>query len=415
MISICAGIPAGRRNLRPTLPFFTCSVVAFANSHNRETFIQRIVGRVPARKEELLIMASVVFSQASRIYPGTTKPAVDKLDLTVNDGEFLVLVGPSGCGKSTSLRMLAGLEEIDTGSIRIGDKDVTNVAPKDRDIAMVFQSYALYPHMSVAENMGFALKIAGIAKEERDRRVKDAAKLLDLEDYLDRKPKALSGGQRQRVAMGRAIVREPQVFLMDEPLSNLDAKLRVATRTQIAALQRRLGITTVYVTHDQVEAMTMGDRVAVLKDGVLQQVDTPRNLYEKPQNAFVAGFIGSPAMNLLTAPVSGGKAMLGSLGIAVPSSASSSVTVGIRPEGFAPATTGFEVAVEVVEELGADAFVYGKPVDKSLKFANTSEELGQVIIRWDPKSPPKPGQTVTVGVNSNIVHLFDAATGKRLN
>jgi multiple sugar transport system ATP-binding protein len=415
MISICAGISAGRRNLRPTLPFFTCSVVAFANSHNRETFIQRIVGRVPARKKELLIMASVVFSQASRIYPGTTKPAVDKLDLTVNDGEFLVLVGPSGCGKSTSLRMLAGLEEIDTGSIRIGDKDVTNVAPKDRDIAMVFQSYALYPHMSVAENMGFALKIAGIAKEERDRRVKDAAKLLDLEDYLDRKPKALSGGQRQRVAMGRAIVREPQVFLMDEPLSNLDAKLRVATRTQIAALQRRLGITTVYVTHDQVEAMTMGDRVAVLKDGVLQQVDTPRNLYEKPQNAFVAGFIGSPAMNLLTAPVSGGKAMLGSLGIAVPSSASSSVTVGIRPEGFAPAATGFEVAVEVVEELGADAFVYGKPVDKSLKFANTSEELGQVIIRWDPKSPPKPGQTVTVGVNSNIVHLFDAASGKRLN
>ena len=285
-------------------------------------------------------MASVVFSQASRIYPGTTKPAVDKLDLTVNDGEFLVLVGPSGCGKSTSLRMLAGLEEIDTGSIHIGDKDVTNVAPKDRDIAMVFQSYALYPHMSVAENMGFALKIAGVAKEERDRRVREAAKLLDLEDYLDRKPKALSGGQRQRVAMGRAIVREPQVFLMDEPLSNLDAKLRVATRTQIAALQRRLGITTVYVTHDQVEAMTMGDRVAVLKDGLLQQVDTPRNLYEKPQNVFVAGFIGSPAMNLLTAAVSGGKAMLGNLAVAVASSSASAVTVGIRPEGFTPATTG---------------------------------------------------------------------------
>ena len=397
------------------LPLLSQSVVAFANSHNRETFIQRIVGRVPARKKELLIMASVVFSQASRIYPGTTKPAVDKLDLTVNDGEFLVLVGPSGCGKSTSLRMLAGLEEIDTGSIRIGDKDVTNVAPKDRDIAMVFQSYALYPHMSVAENMGFALKIAGIAKEERDRRVKDAAKLLDLEDYLDRKPKALSGGQRQRVAMGRAIVREPQVFLMDEPLSNLDAKLRVATRTQIAALQRRLGITTVYVTHDQVEAMTMGDRVAVLKDGLLQQVDTPRNLYERPQNVFVAGFIGSPAMNLLTAPVSAGKAMLGNLGIAIPSAGGSSVTVGIRPEGFVPASTGFEVAVEVVEELGADAFVYGKPVDKSLKFANTSEELGQVIIRWDPKNPPKPGQTVTVGVNPDVVHLFDATNGKRIN
>ena len=359
-------------------------------------------------------MASVVFSQASRIYPGTTKPAVDKLDLTVKDGEFLVLVGPSGCGKSTSLRMLAGLEEIDTGTIHIGDKDVTNVAPKDRDIAMVFQSYALYPHMSVAENMGFALKIAGVAKEERDRRVKEAAKLLDLEDYLDRKPKALSGGQRQRVAMGRAIVREPQVFLMDEPLSNLDAKLRVATRTQIAALQRRLGITTVYETHDQVEAMTMGDRVAVLKDGLLQQVDTPRNLYDKPQNVFVAGFIGSPAMNLLTAPVSGGKAMLGNLAISTTTS-SPSVTVGIRPEGFTPASTGFDVAVEVVEELGADAFVYGKPVDKSLKFANTTEELGQVIIRWDPKTPPKAGQTVTVGVNPDAVHLFDANTGKRIN
>jgi multiple sugar transport system ATP-binding protein len=310
--------------------------------------------------------------------------------------------------------MLAGLEEIDTGTIHIGDKDVTNVAPKDRDIAMVFQSYALYPHMSVAENMGFALKIAGVAKEERDRRVKEAAKLLDLEDYLDRKPKALSGGQRQRVAMGRAIVREPQVFLMDEPLSNLDAKLRVATRTQIAALQRRLGITTVYVTHDQVEAMTMGDRVAVLKDGLLQQVDTPRNLYDKPQNVFVAGFIGSPAMNLLTAPVSGGKAMLGNLAISTTTS-SPSVTVGIRPEGFIPASTGFDVAVEVVEELGADAFVYGKPVDKSLKFANTTEELGQVIIRWDPKTPPKAGQTVTVGVNPDSVHLFDATTGKRIN
>jgi multiple sugar transport system ATP-binding protein len=202
---------------------------------------------------------------------------------------------------------------------------------------------------------------------------------------------------------------------MDEPLSNLDAKLRVATRTQIAALQRRLGITTVYVTHDQVEAMTMGDRVAVLKDGLLQQVDTPRNLYEKPQNVFVAGFIGSPAMNLLTASVSNGKAMLGSLGIAVPSTAGSSVTVGIRPEALAPASTGFEVLVEVVEELGSDAYVYGKPVDKSLKFANTSEELGQVIIRWDPKNPPKAGQTITVGANPDVVHLFDATSGKRLN
>jgi len=356
-----------------------------------------------------------VFKQASRIYPGTTKPAIDKLDLTINDGEFLVLVGPSGCGKSTSLRMLAGLEEIDTGSIFIGDKDVTNVAPKDRDIAMVFQSYALYPHMSVAENMGFALKIAGIPKEERDRRVLEAAKLLDLVDYLDRKPKALSGGQRQRVAMGRAIVREPQVFLMDEPLSNLDAKLRVATRTQISTLQRRLGITTIYVTHDQVEAMTMGDRVAVLKDGLLQQVDTPKNLYKNPQNVFVAGFIGSPAMNLLTASVSDGKAMLGNLAITIPSSAGSSVTVGIRPEDFIPASTGFEVAVELVEELGSDAYVYGKPVDTKLKFASSTVELGQVIIRWDPKNPPKAGQTVIVGVNPDVVHLFETTSGRRIN
>ena len=242
-------------------------------------------------------MATVTFEKASRIYPGSTTPAVNNLTLEVKDGEFLVLVGPSGCGKSTVLRMLAGLEEVDSGRILIGGIDVTDVAPKDRDVAMVFQSYALYPHMSVAENMGFALKIAGIAKEERERRVVEAAKLLDLEEYLDRKPKALSGGQRQRVAMGRAIVREPQVFLMDEPLSNLDAKLRVATRTQIAALQRRLGITTVYVTHDQVEAMTMGDRVAVLKDGVLQQVDTPQNLYDNPANAFVADFIGVAPLN----------------------------------------------------------------------------------------------------------------------
>jgi multiple sugar transport system ATP-binding protein len=360
-------------------------------------------------------MASVVFENASRIYPGTTNPAVDKLNLTVADGEFLVLVGPSGCGKSTSLRMLAGLEEIDGGRILIGDRDVTNVAPKDRDIAMVFQSYALYPHMTVAENMGFALKIAGIDKAERDKRVREAAKLLDLEAYLERKPKALSGGQRQRVAMGRAIVREPQVFLMDEPLSNLDAKLRVATRTQIAALQRRLGITTVYVTHDQVEAMTMGDRVAVLKDGLLQQVDTPRNLYDKPANAFVAGFIGSPAMNLLTAPVSGGKAQLGELNIDVPASAGSSVIVGIRPEGWTPSSSGFHVLVEVVEELGSDAFVYGKPADNNVQFANASDEGAQVIVRWDPKNPPKAGDTITVSNVANAVHLFDAATGARIN
>jgi len=239
-------------------------------------------------------MASVTFDKATHVYPGTNEPAVDNLDLTVADGEFMVLVGPSGCGKSTSLRLLAGLEELTSGAIRIGDRDVTDLPPKDRDIAMVFQNYALYPHMSVAENMGFGLKIAGVARSEITKRVQEAAVLLGLGPYLLRKPKALSGGQRQRVAMGRAIVREPQVFLMDEPLSNLDAKLRVETRTQIAALQRRLGTTTVYVTHDQTEALTMGDRVAVLNDGLLQQVDTPRTMYDRPVNAFVAGFIGSP-------------------------------------------------------------------------------------------------------------------------
>jgi multiple sugar transport system ATP-binding protein len=359
-------------------------------------------------------MATVVFENASRVYPGSTTPAVNKLNLEVKDGEFLVLVGPSGCGKSTSLRMLAGLEEVDSGRISIGDKDVTHVAPKDRDIAMVFQSYALYPHMSVAENMGFALKIAGISKEERDRRVLEAAKLLDLEAFLDRKPKALSGGQRQRVAMGRAIVREPQVFLMDEPLSNLDAKLRVATRTQIAALQRRLGITTVYVTHDQVEAMTMGDRVAVLKDGLLQQVDTPRNLYDNPANAFVAGFIGSPAMNLLKTSVSGGKAQLGKLSIDVPASAGSSVIVGIRPESFTPSSEGFTVNVEVVEELGADAFVYGQPADSNISFAQATEDGAQIIVRWDPKTPPKPGDTITVSADSSTIHLFNPESGERV-
>ena len=244
-------------------------------------------------------MAGVKYVDATRVYPGATVPSVNKLNLDIPDGEFCVLVGPSGSGKSTALRMLAGLEDVDLGAIYIGDRDVSNLPPKERDIAMVFQNYALYPHMSVAENMGFALKLKGVNKAERDAKVREAARLLDLEPYLDRKPKALSGGQRQRVAMGRAIVREPSVFLMDEPLSNLDAKLRVETRANIAALQARLGTTTLYVTHDQVEAMTMGHRVAILKEGgFLQQVDTPRNLYDKPINAFVAGFIGSPAMNL---------------------------------------------------------------------------------------------------------------------
>src|SRR4051794_29067771 len=253
-------------------------------------------------------MATVTFDHATRVYEGATKPAVDALNLDILDGEFLVLVGPSGCGKSTSLRMLAGLEEVNGGAIRIGARDVTYLPPKDRDVAMVFQNYALYPHMTVADNMGFALKIAGVNKSEIAQRVQEAAKLLDLEAYLQRKPKALSGGQRQRVAMGRAIVRHPQVFLMDEPLSNLDAKLRVQMRADIAKLQHELQTTTVYVTHDQVEAMTMGDRVAVMNQGVLQQIAAPQRLYDRPETLFVAVFIGTPPMNLLegTVTVNGG-------------------------------------------------------------------------------------------------------------
>ena len=359
-------------------------------------------------------MASVTFDNATRIYPGGTRAAVDKLNLQVADGEFLVLVGPSGCGKSTSLRMLAGLEEVNDGHIRIGDRDVTDVPPKDRDIAMVFQNYALYPHMTVAENMGFALKIAGVSKEERAERVLEAAKLLDLEPYLSRKPKALSGGQRQRVAMGRAIVRKPQVFLMDEPLSNLDAKLRVQTRTQIASLQRRLGVTTVYVTHDQVEAMTMGDRVAVMKDGVLQQVDSPRNLYEKPKNLFVAGFIGSPAMNLLELEKVSGGVQFGNTVLPVSAAilskaAGNTIFVGLRPENLdVTKKEGIEVAVDVIEELGADGYLYGS--------TNVNGKSTDVVSRVDGRNHPMAGDTVYLkAAGDAIVHLFDAVSGDRLN
>lgn len=357
-------------------------------------------------------MASVTFKNASRIYPGGTVAAVDKLNLEVADGEFLVLVGPSGCGKSTSLRMLAGLEEINDGAVFIGDRDVTDVPPKDRDIAMVFQNYALYPHMTVAENMGFALKIAGVSKDERAERVLEAAKLLDLEPYLNRKPKALSGGQRQRVAMGRAIVRNPQVFLMDEPLSNLDAKLRVQTRTQIASLQRRLGVTTVYVTHDQVEAMTMGDRVAVLKDGLLQQVDAPRALYDRPANVFVAGFIGSPAMNLVQLPIVDGGVQFGDSVLAIGrdilgKATGNRVTVGIRPEKFTVAAHGLPVAVDVVEELGSDGYLYGRAL------LDGSEQ--NIVVRVDAQDHPKAGDQIHLASDPADVHVFDAETGERLN
>ncbi|MEJ3403807.1 sn-glycerol-3-phosphate ABC transporter ATP-binding protein UgpC [Rathayibacter sp. YIM 133350] len=359
-------------------------------------------------------MASVTFDKATRLYPGGTRPAVDQLDLQVADGEFLVLVGPSGCGKSTSLRMLAGLEEVNEGNIFIGDRNVTDVPPKDRDIAMVFQNYALYPHMTVAENMGFALKIAGVGKDERAARVLEAAKLLDLEPYLSRKPKALSGGQRQRVAMGRAIVRQPQVFLMDEPLSNLDAKLRVQTRTQIASLQRRLGVTTVYVTHDQTEALTMGDRIAVLKDGVLQQVGTPRDLYEQPNNVFVAGFIGSPAMNLFTADytedgVKFGSALVPVARDAIASATGNTVTVGVRPEDITVSTTpgtGLEVDVDLVEELGADGYLYGH--------STIEGKRTDLVARVDGRIHPNAGEKVWLSPLPGHTHVFDAESGARL-
>jgi multiple sugar transport system ATP-binding protein len=358
-------------------------------------------------------MASVTFDKATRLYPGSTRPAVDALDLSVADGEFLVLVGPSGCGKSTSLRMLAGLEEINDGRVLIGDRDVTDVPPKDRDIAMVFQNYALYPHMTVAENMGFALKIAGVAKDERASRVLEAAKLLDLEPYLGRKPKALSGGQRQRVAMGRAIVRQPQVFLMDEPLSNLDAKLRVQTRTQIASLQRRLGVTTVYVTHDQTEALTMGDRIAVLKDGVLQQVGTPRDLYAAPVNVFVAGFIGSPAMNLFDVDVVDGGLKFGTAVAKVDretlgATKAKTVTIGVRPEDVKVSAKGegLPVDVDVVEELGADGYLYGH--------TEIDGKRVDIVVRVDGRNHPNAGDKVFITPEPDHIHAFDSESGLRL-
>ncbi len=364
-------------------------------------------------------MAKISYIDATCIYEGATAPSVAELSLDVEDGEFMVLVGPSGSGKSTALRMLAGLETVSSGEIHIDGADVTRKEPKDRDIAMVFQNYALYPHMTVAENMAYALKLRGMAKSERDVKVGEAARLLDLQGYLDRKPKALSGGQRQRVAMGRAIVREPRVFLMDEPLSNLDAKLRVETRANIANLQARLGTTTIYVTHDQVEAMTMGHRVAVLKDARLQQVGTPRNLYEHPDNVFVAEFIGSPAMNLRTAKLNGEGALLG--GGVLPLSRDAvataradgldEVTIGLRPESARLSAAGapgaIDLTVRLVEELGADAYVYGE-------LSGDADGEKPWVVRSDGRSVPRIGDHVGVAVDAGSAHLFNARTGLRL-
>jgi multiple sugar transport system ATP-binding protein len=408
-------------------------------------------------------MAGVRYVGASRVYAKGVAPAVDALDLDIKDGEFMVLVGPSGSGKTTALRMLAGLEPLDGGRIEIANRDISDVQPKDRDIAMVFQNYALYPSKTVAENMGFALKMQHVPRPERDRRVREAARILDLDDsLLERKPKQLSGGQRQRVAMGRAIVREPKVFLMDEPLSNLDAKLRVQTRSQIAELQRRLGITTVYVTHDQVEAMTMGHRVAVLSGGKLQQCASPRELYDNPVNQFVAGFIGSPAMNLLTAPLTeGGAALAGAvipLSPAVRAAAArdklTELVVGIRPEHMhlasgagivsagtvsagpgpgtgagdtaaasappaGPASAALSGEVLLVEELGADALLHVRLADDAGAMAGGSvvgsPVVGSTVVaRTEGRKSPAPGQRVALRVQPDDVFAFHPVTGARL-
>jgi multiple sugar transport system ATP-binding protein len=391
-------------------------------------------------------VTSVTFDQISKIYPDGTR-AVSSIDLEVGDGEFMVLVGPSGCGKTTALRMVAGLEDISEGVLRIGDRVVNHVPSRDRDIAMVFQSYALYPHLTVYDNIAFGLRLKKVPKDEIERRVADAARILDLEPFLKRKPRALSGGQRQRVAMGRAIVRQPQAFLMDEPLSNLDAKLRVQMRAEIARIQQNLGVTTVYVTHDQVEAMTMGDRVAVMRKGELQQVDSPQELYDRPVNLFVGGFIGSPAMNMLEAQLeqSDGRLVanlgnqrlalgeeLGSARPALRAFDGQTVILGIRPEDLddatlveAPADRRLRGRVQLREALGSEIMVH---LETDARRATTDEtrelaedvgvpkadapEAGATIVgRFTPRSRVEAGQDVEVAVDTRSLHFFDPRTG----
>ena len=389
-------------------------------------------------------MATVKLDGLTKIYPGGDTPAVDSLDLEIEDGEFVVLVGPSGCGKSTALRMVAGLESISRGRLEIGGKDMTSVAPQDRDIAMVFQNYALYPHMSVGKNMAYPLKIAKVEKSEIERRVKETADTLQLGEFLDRKPGQLSGGQRQRVAMGRALIRQPKVFLMDEPLSNLDAKLRVYMRSEIAQIQQQLGITTVYVTHDQVEAMTMGDRVVVLKDGILQQADSPKVLYTSPANMFVAGFIGSPAMNLFAGNLEsedgepairmGNQVMKLAPGVldahpVLKNNAPDRLVIGIRPDDMYDATIqpqyagrlkakvvlmeslGSEIVTHL--DIGADTVDTGDPDLEELA-GNDDGSAAQVIGRFSPHSTIELGQDIQVSVDTNRVHFFDAASGNAI-
>ena len=390
-------------------------------------------------------MAEIILENVTKRYPDGAL-AVDKMNLDIADGEFMILVGPSGCGKSTTLNMIAGLEDITDGELRIGGKVVNNEAPKDRDIAMVFQSYALYPHMTVRENMGFALKLAKTPKAEIDRKVEEAARILDLTEHLDRKPANLSGGQRQRVAMGRAIVRDPQAFLMDEPLSNLDAKLRVQTRTSISRLQKRLGTTMVYVTHDQTEAMTLGDRLAVMRSGLLQQAGSPQELYDRPLNLFVAGFIGSPAMNFLGASLEEGKlrTSLGDLPVSAQlrqvlesSNVGRQVIVGIRPEDFEDAAIvppenrqygiTFRQTIDVRESMGSDVFVYFNTDSdlstKSDQLADLAADVGaddtsgteeQITARLDAATKIREGENAELWVDLRPMHVFDPDSGRNL-
>jgi multiple sugar transport system ATP-binding protein len=391
-------------------------------------------------------MGAIKITSVGKIYPNGTR-ALEDVNIEINDGEFVVLVGPSGCGKTTLLRMVAGLEDITEGEIFIGDKVVNEVAPKDRDIAMVFQNYALYPHMSVYDNMAFSLKLRKLSKEEIDKKVKEAAKTLEISELLERKPKALSGGQRQRVAMGRAIVRNPEAFLMDEPLSNLDAKLRVQMRAELGQLHTQLETTTLYVTHDQVEAMTMGDRVAVIRKGKLQQIDTPREIYLYPRNIFVAGFIGSPSMNFVYADVkiSGDKAELSFAGEKIICNDVSAkklqkmdgeqIVLGIRPEAFEDSmyatdgeyTDSINIKVTLLEQLGSDSYIHFykdiKPVQTEAIeeiLADEGEDISMLgnetkfIARINPNSTVQEGQEIELSIDSSKLHFFDPATGNAL-
>ena len=386
-------------------------------------------------------MADIVLDKVTKRYPDGYE-AVRDMDLTIDDGEFVILVGPSGCGKSTALRMIAGLEDITEGELKIGGEVVNQKAPKDRDIAMVFQNYALYPHMTVRENMGFALKLAKVDKGEIDRKVEEAADILDLKQHLDRKPANLSGGQRQRVAMGRAIVRDPSAFLMDEPLSNLDAKLRVQMRTEVSRIQQRLGTTTVYVTHDQTEAMTLGDRVAVMRAGVLQQVGSPMELYNEPKNLFVAGFIGSPAMNFMPASVDGDTLKLPMVDVRLPESlrgkASGDVIAGVRPEDFEDAHlvgdakhqgSTFKATIDVLESMGSELYAhFSTTSDQAIESEELRElaedsgagevpgagEKGQIVARLEAASKVQQGAEAELWVNASKVKLFDPKDGRNL-